>query len=166
VFGGELETLYQVTAHDLVGLNLGYSNAYFVDRATTYFGDISPPLSAVTWFSRNGLPNVIPFTANLSYSHIIVLPGSSTLTLHGDVRYLSAHDAGNLPTLDLSLYPYIRQDGAEVGDIDVMWAMKNPNLSVTAYVRNVGRQSVQGVCAPGAGIGFQTTEYDPRTLAL
>jgi iron complex outermembrane receptor protein len=166
VFGGELETLYQVTAHDLVGLNLGYSNAYFVDRATTYFGDISPPLSAVTWFSRNGLPNVIPFTANLSYSHIIVLPGSSTLTLHGDVRYLSAHDAGNLPTADLALYPYIRQDGAEVGDIDVMWAMKNPNLSVTAYVRNVGDNQYKASAAPGAGIGFQTTQYDPRTLGV
>jgi iron complex outermembrane receptor protein len=168
VFGGELETLYQVTAHDILGLNLGYSNAYFVQRATTNFGDVSPPLPATTWFSRNGLPNVIPFTANLSYRHIIVLPGSSTLSLHGDVRYLSAHDAGNLPSADVPLgyYPYIRQDGAEVGDIDAMWAMKSPNLSMTAYVRNVGNNQYKTSAAPGAGVGFLATEYDPRTLGV
>jgi outer membrane receptor protein involved in Fe transport len=112
----------------------------------------------------------VPFTANLSYDHIFNLTKGSSIALHGDARYLSAHDDTNLWTsqLDAGLYPYVRVNSQVIGDINASWLFGDGKLSLTGYVRNVGdnRYKAGLIITSIAAGGVGATPYDPRTFGF
>ncbi|WP_043604482.1 hypothetical protein [Novosphingobium sp. Rr 2-17] len=88
-YGGELEILLQPTANDRLGLNASYTKAYFVNRDEQVVPGTSNTFDY--YFSKSGIPNVVPFQAQVNYDHDFNFGGGSRVTLHGDVRYLSAY---------------------------------------------------------------------------
>jgi len=169
-YGGELEILFQPTSADRLGLNLSYTKAYFVDRAQQ-----AVPGSTHTfdyYFSKSDMPNVIPFRAQMNYDHGFLMPGGSRLTLHGDIRYLSAHDtvAVNQSLVALGAAPYARTGSQFVGDLNATWAFSDKRFNVSAYVRNVGDNRYKTNANVNAGVPgtySATTElYEPRTYGL
>jgi iron complex outermembrane receptor protein len=171
VLGAEVETIFQVTSKDRVGLNLAQTNAYWVgkqENPVTLGPGVTTNFSG--FYALNGIPGVVPFTANLSYDHLFNLTQGPTITVHGDVRYLSPHDDTNIwpSQLDSGLYPYIRVGSEVVGDINASWLLGDGKFSLTGYVRNVGdnRYKAQITITPIAGGGVGATPYDPRTYGF
>ncbi len=180
VDGAELEVLYQFTSHDRVGVNLGYTNSYYVDKNGTeiYTDPVAGPITFGRFYARDKIPGVAPFTADVSYDHTVPLPGSSTLTLHGDARWHSPYDFGSITSLQLnppgggpSYFPYIRTESAWIGDLNATWASVGGKFSVTGYVRNVSNIRYK---TPGPGLAGEppgpvtstVTLSDPRTYGV
>ena len=171
VLGAELETIFQVTSKDRIGLNLAQTNAYWVGKHL-YPVTVGPGVTTTfaNFYALDGIPGVVPFTANLSYDHIFNLTKGSSIALRGDVRYLSPHDDTGLLTSQLAagLYPYIRVDGQVVGDINASWLFADGRYSLTGYVRNIGDNRyktaliVQAITTGAVG----ATPYDPRTFGF
>jgi iron complex outermembrane receptor protein len=164
-FGGELETIYRLTADDHVNLNLAYTDAYYTGRSSTLIptgtGTYAP---ASNYIAFDRLPNVVPFTASLGYDHIIPL-ASSTLTLHADARYLSSHNTGLVSPgqLGKGAYPYVHVGNEAVADLSLMWEYRN--YSVSGYVRNVGNNDYKNSVAIN-NTSYTATPYDPRTFGM
>jgi iron complex outermembrane receptor protein len=170
VIGAELETIYQLTPNDRVGLNLGYTDAYFVGKNRTKLQIGANTVTFADYFASDKVPRVAPFTANLSYDHSFTLPGSSKLTLHGDARYFSAHDQTNVKQLQvpLGVVPFIRVGDEVVANVNVTWASSSGNYSVTGYVRNIGDNQYKSVVSVLGNVTPVTsgTPYDPRTYGV
>jgi len=169
-FGGELETLYQITADDRVDLNVAYADAHYTGRLSTLV-QTGPGTSepASDFIARDEIPNVVPFTAALGYSHIVPLPGGSMLTLHADARYLSAHDTSTVTPGELAAgaYPYLRVGGQVVGDLNAMWDYRN--YSINGYVRNVGNNRYKNsiTISPSLNaLSYTAIPYDPLTYGV
>ncbi len=164
--GGELEMIYQPTTADRLNLNLAYTNAYYTGRSSTIVptgpGTSEP---ASDFIALDGIPNVVPFTADAGYDHTVLLPGGSKLTLHADARYLSAHNSSGVSPGQLAqgAYPYVRVGDEVVGDLNVMWAYQN--YSVVGYVRNVGDNRYKSAVTLNAQ-AYTVTPYDPRTFGV
>jgi outer membrane receptor protein involved in Fe transport len=157
VAGAEAEIIFQLTSNDRVGFDAAETNAYWVGKPR------NPEFASYYWL--NGIPGVIPFTANLSYDHSIALPWGSKLMLRGDVRYQSPHDDTNVSLTDLQAgdYPYIRTPGEVIGDVNATWLLEDGKFSVTGYVRNVGdnRYKTAVTLLPNG-----VSPYDPRTYGV
>jgi iron complex outermembrane receptor protein len=171
VFGAEIEALYQMTPNDRVGLNLGYTNAYFVGKNSNVInlgGGVTTTFAF--FYTLNSVPNVVPFTANLNYDHRFDLPGGSSLTFSADARYLGPNDQapGGLAATLQSFYPYIRAEGEALGDLNLTWLSSNKKFSVGPYVRNVTNNQYKTVANPPPVpfVPATATRYDPRTYGV
>nr|WP_271147220.1 hypothetical protein [Brevundimonas sp. NIBR10] len=82
----------------------------------------------------------MPFTAQLSYDRLVDLSNGSTLKLRSGLRYRSAYDTNPLSSeaAALGYQPWVRTDEQYLGDLSATWSSSNDNLSLTAYVRNIG----------------------------
>lgn len=173
-YGGELEVVFQPTPHDRVGINSSYTEAYFVRR-----GEQVVPGSTMTfdyYFSRKGIPNVVPFKTQVNYDHDVALSDGSSITLHADVRYLSAfYSVALRQNLEDSASAAARTGSQFVGDLTATWLSSNHRLSFSAYLRNVTNNryninagvNAAGVNAAGQGLVAATRELsDPRTYGL
>ena len=175
--GGELEVRYIPTAGNRVDFNMAYTDAYYVHKSQTLIPTgLAGPLSYVTFgyfFARDRIPGVVPFTSNLAYEHAVRLPGDSTLTLHGDVRYLSANDGIEVtqPQLAAGAYPFMRVGAQVIGDLSAAWSSGNGRYGVTVYVRNVGNNEYKTFPQRIGAINIPLTAstvmpYDPRTYGV
>jgi iron complex outermembrane receptor protein len=173
-YGGEFELLYQMTANDRVGFNAAWTNAYYVHKPTepynfaTYVAEdkvvaISP--------ATGGAPGVAPVTANINYEHIFHLTGGSTLSFHGDGRWLSSQEG------DLSSYVAntigawaVRVHAEVIGDLSATWTSPRTRYTLTGYVRNVGDNryftSVTATSPPVTPETYTQAQYDPRTYGF
>ncbi len=169
--GAEAEFVYRMTPEDRVALNLGYTRAYF-----SHTNDQIVPGSGghtFAYFVANSqIPGAIPVTVQLSYEHIFSLPGGSNLTLHGDTRFLSAHDEGSYtqPQQAGGAAAYVRTAGQILGNLNASWNSVNDHFSVTAYVRNIGdnryKNNVIFIPGPAGTFGAQDMLYDPLTFGV
>lgn len=169
VYGGEVETLFQLSPLDRVSFNLAYTNAKFTDKnrpidigfgQTAAFGD---------FFGKDKIPGVTPFTAYFSYDRGVPLPGNSKVTLHGDVRYLSPHALTSISPTDIAAggYAFVRVGGEVVGNLNASWTSADGGLSVTAYVRNVADNRYKASAfVQSPGFTVTATPYDPRTFGI
>ena len=171
-FGGELETIYQITSDDRAGLDLAYVNARYTDKSGTEVS-IGPGANATfaDFFYLDRIPMVVPFTANLYYDHAFRLPGGSALTFHGDVRYLSAHELSYVTPGEVlnqpnqGALPYTRVGGQVVGDLNLMWASSDRKYFVTTYLRNVGDNEYKNYLMIQRQV-YTTIPYEPRTYGI
>jgi iron complex outermembrane receptor protein len=171
-YGAEFEAMYQLTAKDRLSLNLAYTKAYFVDKSATRYSDGSGGyVTASDFFALDALPNTVPFTGNLTYSHIESLPGGSTLRFQADGRYVSPYESGPVSPTQLAqgAYSYIRVGGEWIGNLNATWASSNSNYAVTGYVRNVADTryptSVSAL-SQGGVTSYRPTFNDPRTYGV
>jgi len=167
VLGAEVETIFQMTSDDRLGFDFGLTNAYWVGKNDNL---VANPAGGTTTFGNfyalNGIPGVVPFTANVKYDHSLHLPGGTTIKAHGDVRYRSPHDDGVISAAQLASgdYAYIRVGGEVVGDLSASWLVDDGKFSVTGYVRNVGDNEYK--TNVGLAVSAGATPYDPRTYGV
>jgi iron complex outermembrane receptor protein len=181
VVGAELETQFQPTPDDTIGLDLAYTHSYFADRTLptaygTTFG---------TYFARSNVPKAVPFTARLSYDHTFHPFGDSRLRVGGDVGYASEYDIQNIyvaqvatPALEALLVPYVRADEELILNLRASWSFSDGKYSLAGWVRNVADNrykttgNVTSVTAanlntPGQGInGITSSISPPRTWGI
>jgi iron complex outermembrane receptor protein len=184
-YGVELETLFQLTANDRIGLNYSYTKAEFTDKnrpaqgTSRTFGD---------FFGLDGIPGLVPGRASLSYDHRFILPGGSRLTAGADVRWLSSHlenglaapvskDQATSPAVMAAISPWLNAKAQFVTDFNVNWTSPKGMYSVTGWMRNasdnrykqaVGIGSVNRTNYASATTfsNITVTPYDPRTYGV
>jgi iron complex outermembrane receptor protein len=163
-YGLEFELTARPTPADVVKLNAGWTHARFVNKLADFaFWVANDEVSST---NTPGSQAPIPFTAALSYDHSFAFLGDGTLTLHGDVRYLSGH-SGFYSTLDQAAAPNVADNvhvkSATLGNLSATWAPAD-FVSLTAYVRNVGnhRYITKTLFSRDFGV-YQPYVNDPRT---
>jgi iron complex outermembrane receptor protein len=161
-YGLEFELSLKPTAADLLKINVGWTHARFVDKPADFALWVAN--DEVSSTNTPGSQAPIPLLATLGYDHIFTLSGESTLTFHGDVRYLSSH-SGFYGQLDEVAVPNIasnvRVKSAVLGNLNVTWAATR-DISLTGYVRNVGDYRYITKTIYGSGV-YQPFLSDPRT---
>ena len=166
-YGGELETRYQIAPTDRIALDVAYSNVYYVDKPALFAEFVAEDKLAPLTPAQ---ASQIPLTVNISYDHIFDLPGGSSLTLHGDARYLSSHE-GDLTAAQFQSggEPYVHIKAAGIGDAGLTWRSPDSHYSVSGYVRNVtNNRYINNVLLGGSTqpFSFQQAQYDPRTYGV
>jgi iron complex outermembrane receptor protein len=174
IYGGEVELLFRPTAHDLLSLDYSYTHGEYKNV---------PPEFAANVPTRDVI-STIPHMLNAAYTHTFNLTGGSHLELHGDLRYLSAHNANTVfvtfsqMTSQPNGVEYARVGGKSIGDLSATWTTASGLFSLTGYVRNVGDERyktnvlVTGTTpTTGAATGSSlaatsATPYDPRTYGV
>jgi len=129
VYGGEFELIARPWQGGTVGFNAAYTHARY--------HDIDP--SGAQYFGVMNVRQVVPFQTSLSLDQEYPLWSNTTLTLHGDARYLSSYDAGRITVAQANagLRPYQMNDAAVFGDVSATLSFVE-RYSLTAYCRNVG----------------------------
>ncbi|HEU4960719.1 MAG TPA: TonB-dependent receptor [Sphingomonas sp.] len=156
--GVELESLYQLTRADRIGLNFTHIHSRFHDR----------PQAFVDAVAQRGLWGFSPTTATLSYDRDFDLPGGSSLSFHGEAIYRAGYDVlFTSPGLAAQGgLAFEHQKAFGLGNLSLTWTSANKRYSLTGYVRNVGNeryktyvnlQSITPLQATG-------TVSDPRTF--
>jgi iron complex outermembrane receptor protein len=167
-YGGEFELLYQITANDRVGVNAAWTNAYYVHKPALFAVYVAEDKVANNTVSSTG---VAPITANVNYDHIFHLPGASTLTFHGDSRWLSSQEGDLSSFVATTIGAWaVRVHAQVIGDLSATWASPRSHYSLTGYVRNVGDNryitSVAAASPPVTPETYTQTQYDPRTYGF
>jgi iron complex outermembrane receptor protein len=161
-YGLEFELSFKPTAADLLKFNVGWTHARFVDKPAEFALWVAN--DEVSSTNTPGSQAPIPLLAFLGCDHIFILPGDSTLTLHGDVRYLSSH-SGYFSQPDKVVEPNIqsnvRIESAVLGNLNATWAATR-NISLTGYVRNVADHQYITKTTYSSG-AYQPVLNDPRT---
>jgi iron complex outermembrane receptor protein len=166
-YGAELETIVQMTPDDRASVNLAYTNATFTDKNRPIDTGLGGFVTFGQYFTRDEIPNVTPFVANFGYDHIFRLPGDSTLTLHGDARFMAAHYLINVAESDViaGRSPYLRLRGEWLGDVGATWALANSRFSVTGYGRNIANNQYK-TTAFVQDPNILSAPHDPRTYGV
>ena len=166
-YGAELETMFQMTADDRASVNLSYTNARFTGKNKPIDTGPGAFVTFGQFFTRDHIPNVTPFSANLGYDHIFRLPADSTLTLHGDGRFMAGHYLTNAAETDVAAgrSPYLRVRGEWVGDVSATWALANGRFSVSGYCRNIANNRDK-TTAFVQDPNILSEPHDPRTYGV
>jgi iron complex outermembrane receptor protein len=163
-YGVEFELFLKPTPVDMLRFNLGWTHARFVNKPTEFAKWVAN--DEVSSTNTPGSQAPIPFTAALAYDHTFTFLGDTTLTFHGDVRYLSGH-SGFYSTLDEAAEPdvasNVRVKSAVLANLSATLAPME-NVSLTAYVRNVAnrRYITKTLFSRDFGV-YQPYVNDPRT---
>ena len=138
-YGGEVEVNFQLTPQDLFALNLGYTRGDLLDTNSQVVPG-SGGRTADVFFSSSSIPNIVPFTAQLSYDRFFDLSNGSAFKVRSGLRYRSAYDASALSqqAANMGFAPFVRVDEQVVGNVSATWSDPTDRYSVTAYVRNIG----------------------------
>jgi len=125
--GGELETIYQLTTLDRLGLNYSYLESYWKNE----------PLGFETAYPEK-VRALVPDTVTAYYEHLFNLPGGSTLRTRIDGEYYSPHRSIDLhyQLLAAGREPFAQMGAETLGNLSATWAAANKRVSVTAYARN------------------------------
>ncbi len=152
-FGGELEILYRLTAHDRLGLNYDHVESRWYDKPAAFA--LSQP---------EGVRAMTPNTITANYEHLFNLPGGSTVTAHIDGEYQSAHLTANLMAdyLALGFQQYVYVGGRTVGNFSANWASSGGRFMVSAYVRNFTNQQYINYAVSGTPTYLNVGWTDPR----
>ena len=161
-YGLEFESSFKPTGADLLKFNVGWTHARFVDKPAEFALWVAN--AEVSSNNSPGSQAPIPLMAFLGYSHVFMLPGDSTLTLHGDVRYLSSRsgffsqpDKDKVPDIESN----VRIGSGVLGNLNATWAATR-HISLTGYVRNVADHQYIAKTTYAAGV-YQPVLNDPRT---
>ena len=125
--GGELESIYRITAADRVGLNYSYVESRWKNE----------PAAFEAAYPQKVRP-LVPSTITGYYEHVFNLPGGSSLMARIDGVYYSPHRTSALhaDSLALGLEPFVETGSQTIGNLSGTWSGENGHLSITGYVRN------------------------------
>jgi iron complex outermembrane receptor protein len=170
-YGGEFELLYQITANDRVGVNAAWTNAYYVHKPALFARYVAEDKVVATGPASPTTPGVAPITANVNYDHVFHLPGASTLTFHGDGRWLSSQEGDLSSFVAETIGAWaVRVHAQVIGDLSATWASPRDHYTLTGYVRNVGDNryftSVTATSPPVSPETYSQGQYDPRTYGF
>jgi outer membrane receptor protein involved in Fe transport len=160
MFGGELETAFQLTAQDRLTLSYSYTNAYYANEPTIFAENVT----------QSHVVGIVPQMATAGFDHSFRLPNGSTINAHADGRWLAPYDLQALTSSELAAgwEPYVHVGNEIIGDVSGTWTSQRGHYSVTGYVRNVsdnryltaaGLQSLSPITGTGS-------LYDPRTYGM
>lgn len=160
-YGGEFELVSRPWKGGTIGLNMAYTHARY--------HDIAPEFAAL--FGSNEVFNVIPFQSVLSLDQAIPIKARTALTLHGDVRYLSAHNINRVSASQLALAaPYARNSASTFGNVSATLSFEDGRLTLTGYVRNVTDKRILSqvtlLAVTQAAVLNTTVLTEPRTYGL
>jgi len=152
--GGELELLYQLTAHDRVGLNYNYVESQWRNKPAGFAQAQPEEKRALT-----------PHTVTANYEHVFNLPGGSTWSMRIDGKYESPHLTANLHAdwLRLGLKQYVHVGSRTTGNFNSTWSSTEGRYSVSAYVRNFSNRQYTTYTVGGDPTSFGVDWTDPRT---
>jgi outer membrane receptor protein involved in Fe transport len=161
MIGAEADAQWVPTHADRVKLSAGV-----VSTKITSF-----PGTTGSYIGQTKLAGVPPALVALTYSHMIDLPGGSTLTPLVQGRYTGpdyvetltpAQAAGTGAAFD-------HQGSFGMVDFDLTWKPQNDMFTATAYVRNAGNKIYKAALNGGASFAANTTTVipsDPRTYGV
>jgi iron complex outermembrane receptor protein len=156
-FGGEVELLYKLTAHDRIGLNGNYVVSRWYNKPDGFAAAYTNTKRALT-----------PYTFTANYMHEFSLPNGSTLSTRVDARYEAAHPSTDLQAQYLAVGQdqYVQLGGRTIGNVSATWASSGGRYTVNGYVRNVTNEKFVNY-----GVGINLTQLgvtysDPRTYGL
>jgi outer membrane receptor protein involved in Fe transport len=128
--GAELEVLFQATTADRFGLNVSYTDGYYVDKPAQFAAGVA----------NTHMSAVIPWQVDPSYQHVFSLPRDQMLTFKAEALYRSsllAADYGSTTAANYwSLVPYLENGSTLQGNFSLTYNFLR-QASLTAYVRNV-----------------------------
>jgi outer membrane receptor protein involved in Fe transport len=152
--GGELELLYQLTAHDRVGLNYNYVESRWTDKPAGFAQAQTEEKRALT-----------PTTISANYEHVFYLPGGSALSARIDGRYEAAHLTENLQVdwLRLGYDQYVHVGSRTIGNLTGTWSSDGGRYSISAYVRNFTDKRYIAYDVAGDPTSLAVSWTDPRT---
>lgn len=152
--GGELELLYQFTAHDRIGFNYNYVESKWKNKPAAFASAQPEKKRAMT-----------PSTISANYEHVFSLPSGSTLSARIDGRYEAAHLAQNLHAdfLALGYDQYAHVGSRTIGNLSAGWASAGGRYSISAYVRNFTDTLYTTHTVLGDPTSLGVSWNDPRT---
>lgn len=155
--GGEVEVLYQTTAHDRIGFNYNYVQSRWVNKPAGFALAQPETKRALT-----------PHTITANYEHVFDLPGGSTLSARIDGKFESSHLTANLHAdwLAMGYDRYVRVDARTIGNLSATWTSDGGRYLVNAYVHNFtdAKYTNYRVGINSQSIGV--TWNDPRTFGV
>ncbi|MGC3982413.1 MAG: TonB-dependent receptor [Steroidobacteraceae bacterium] len=156
MLGAELESLWQLSDADRIGLSAGYVQARFTDKSAFFS----------TYVAQTTIPGIAPLTVQADYQHRFVLNNGSSIGAGVDAQYASAHDLVSLsPTRLATLADYIHVDGELTANAQLTWTSASNRYSVTGYVRNAG-DNVYKAGVINGGFQVAVTPSAPRVYGV
>jgi outer membrane receptor protein involved in Fe transport len=159
MMGAELESLFQLTPADRLGLTLSYTDGWYVDKPALFAAGVA----------NSHLSGIPPWSINPTYCHTFDLLAGQTLTVLSGALFRSGYLITDLTQGDAAagVEPYFRNGNTVTGNVTVTWNPKS-QLSVSAYVRNIADERYKTSIVPNT-TNTQTsaaTLYDPRTIGV
>lgn len=155
IYGAELEAQWLATRSDNITLNVSYNHSYFDEfgavTATNLGGnrsDTQEPLAPL-W-------NIAP-----GYEHVFDLGDHGTLSVSGEMRFISEHDSTiERPVTDQFQPSYHKSDAR------IVYSALEDKWKLSAFVNNIENEAVRqfGQQAPGAPAEIQLAA--PRTYGV
>ena len=155
--GGELELLYQLTAHDRAGFNYNHVVSRWHDKPAGFALAQPEEDRAMT-----------PTTVTANYEHVFELPGGSTWLARIDGKYESSHltDDLHVDYLRMGLAQYFQVASRVTGNLNSTWSSAAGRYSVSAYVRNFTNKRYVTYTLQGDPTNFLADWTDPRTYGI
>jgi iron complex outermembrane receptor protein len=177
-YGFDAEMLYQLTAKDRVGLNVGYTHGWYADPEQVLYTTSTGPVRLKEFLYFKTVENVVPWTVNANYDRRFNMRGGSNLNFHIDVKYISPYYPGALSLNNVigGQAPFNRVSSEYVYNTNLMWTSSDGKFSLNGYVRNLfdNRYKTGGSngCSRSATTGLVTcgatsaTIANPRTFGI
>lgn len=168
-YGFEFDAIASPWAHGRLSYNMSYTNSRLRDIPAQY----------QPFFAHSRVPGLPPFQATLAYDHEILL-GAPILSLHGELRYRSAHNWARFTVeqLNAGAEPFMHTGDHFTGDLSATLAFPKTGLSITGYVRNVantrykttgatsGASTLKDFFGNITGHSYGAALSDPRTYGV
>ena len=159
--GAELEVLFQATAADRFGLNVSYTDGYYVDKPAIFEAGVA----------NTHMSAVIPWQVDPSYQHVFSLPRDQRLTFKAEALYRSSWlvtDYGPTSAANYGpLIPYLENGSTLQGNFSLMYNFLR-QASLSAYIRNVSNvvYKTQISLTSATPTQNQAQLSEPRTLGV
>ena len=153
LYGGELETVYKLTTHDQIDLNLAYLHAEFDSFCTV----VATTCPAANDFSGNRLPQSPRWTLGGGISHEFVF-GDSSITFRAQTRYQSKSYFTFLNRASEQQKSYTKTD------VTLTYANENWPMTLSLYGRNLENSRILTASEEAGYAGGYLVQYAaPRT---
>ena len=152
-YGAELETLWQLTTSDRIGLNYNYVRSKWVDKPANYAAAYP-----------NDYRSVVPQIASLNYEHVFRFGDGSSLTARIDGRWQSSYTEYQDVRTSAAFRMYQSVHSRTVGNLNLSWRSSNGQYSVAGYVRNFTDERYFVYAATSNVVNVNFT--DPRTYGV
>jgi len=158
-YGAEAELTIAPSRHDRFYASAAYLHSrgrFIYDNGVCTAGMITHAYLDLTATP----PNSPEWSGNVSYEHSFDLPGGSTLSARGDVRWSASYDTA----IDISAFDH--QGSFTRTDASVTWALPGERISLRAFIKNIENKT-QKLFTLAPPIPFAALEIsDPRTYGV
>ncbi|WP_330704975.1 TonB-dependent receptor [Novosphingobium resinovorum] len=156
--GAEIETLFQVTSADRIGLNFSHIESKFHDL----------PAGFAEAVAQRELWGFAPTTGTVFFDHEFRLDAGASLNLHAEAIARSSYDVlYTSPALAAQGgLAYLRQKPNLLANFNATWTSGDGRFSLTGYVRNLTNKRIKTYVNLQSVTPLQATatQSDPRTV--